>query len=61
MRIDFHKNPFAVEHNNYFTKIANVCIIYDLDDWSRNPTNIFKFKTYLFGATKVVKNNDKGK
>ena len=43
------------------TKITNFCIIYDLDDWSRNPNNNFKFKNCLFGASNVVKNSDKGK
>ena len=36
-------------------KIVNVYIVYDLDAWSRNPTNNFKFKNCLFGATNVVK------
>ena len=43
------------------TKIVNVYIAYDLDDWPRNPTNNFKFKNCLFGATNVVKNSDKEK
>ena len=39
----------------------NVYIVYDLDVWLRNPTNYFKFKSCLFGATSTVKNNDKEK
>ena len=35
--------------------------MYDLDASSRNPTNSFKFKNCLFGATGVVKNSYKGK
>ena len=31
----------------------------DLDAWSRNPSNNFKFKNCLFGATSIVKNSDK--
>ena len=41
------------------TKIVNVCIVYDLDTCPRNPTNSFKFKNCLFGATNLVKNSDK--
>ena len=43
------------------TKIVNVYIAYDLDDWPRNPTNNFKFKNCLFGVANVVKNSDKEK
>ena len=35
--------------------------MYDLDAWSRNPTNNFKFKNYLFEGTSIVKNSDKEK
>ena len=35
--------------------------MYDLDSWPRNPTNNFKFKSCLFGATNIVKNSDKEK
>ena len=35
--------------------------MYDLDAWSRNPTNNFKFKNCLFGATSIVKISDKEK
>ena len=43
------------------TKIVKVYIFFDLDAWPRNPTNNFKFKNCLFGATTVVKNSDKDK
>ena len=43
------------------TKIVNIYIVYNLDAWPRNPTNNFKFKNCLFGATNVVKNSDKEK
>ena len=46
--IKFDKDPLAVERGNYLTKIVNVYIVYDLDAWSRNPTNNFKFKNCLF-------------
>ena len=35
--------------------------MYNLDDSPRNPTNNFKFKNYLFGATSVVKSSIKEK
>ena len=35
--------------------------IYDLDAQPRNPTNSFKFKNCLFGATNIVKHSDKEK
>ena len=59
--IKFDKDALAVEQDNYLTKIANVCIVYDLDAWRRNPTNCFKFKNCLFGATIIIKNIDKEK
>ena len=42
-------------------KAVNVYIVYDLDAVPRNPTNNFKFKNFLPGATNVVKNSDKEK
>ena len=42
-------------------KIVNVYIVYDLDAWSRNPTNNFEFKNCLFEGTIILKNSDKGK
>ena len=33
----------------------------DLDAWPRNPTNNFKFRNCLFGATSVLKNSYKEK
>ena len=35
--------------------------MYDLDAWPENPTNNFKFRNCLFGATNIVKNSDKEK
>ena len=51
----FDKDPLAVKQNNYLSKIINVHIIYDLDAWSGNPSNNFKFKNCLFGATGIEK------
>ena len=53
--MEFDKDHLAVEQNNYLTKIVNVYIFYDLDTWARNPTNNFKFKNSLFGASNIVK------
>ena len=55
------KDPLAAEQNNYLSKIVNVYIVYDLHVWLRNPTNNFKFKNCLFGATSIVKSSDKEK
>ena len=59
MGIKFDKVPLSVQQNNYGSTIAY--IVYDLDAWPKNPTNNFKFKNCLFGATSVVKNRDKEK
>ena len=61
MEQKFDKDLLAVEQSNYLTKIVNVCIVYNLEAWSRNPTNNFKFKHCLLGATNMVKNGDKEK
>ena len=50
-----------MEQNNSLTKILNVYTVYNLDAWPINPTNNFKFKNCLFGATSTVKNSDKEK
>ena len=60
-RINFDKDLLAVEQNNHTTKIVNVYIVYELDDWPRNPTNNFKLKNSLFVATNTVKNSEKEK
>ena len=59
MGIKFDKDALALEQNNYASKIANVYIVYDLYAWPTNPTDSFKFKYCLFGATTVVKNSNK--
>ena len=46
MGIKFDKDPLAVEQKNYFTKIVNVYIVYDLNLGKINPTNNFKLKIY---------------
>ena len=54
MRIKFDKDPLALEQNNCLTKIVNVYIVYDLNYWPKDPTNNFKFKNCLLGATNIV-------
>ena len=61
MGIKFDKDPLAVEQNNYATKSVHIYMVYDLDAWSTNPTNNFKFKNCLFGPTSVIKNSDQEK
>ena len=61
MEIKFDRDLLAVEQNNYLIKIINVYIVYVLADWPRNPTNNFKFKNCLFGATNIVEKSDKEK
>ena len=38
-----------------------MCIVFDVDYWLRNPLNNSTPKKCLFGATYIVKNNDKCK
>ena len=57
--IKFNKDLLAIEQNNYLTKIVNIYTVYELNDWSRNPTINFKFKTFQFGATNIVKTSDR--
>ena len=58
--IKFDKDPLS-DQNNYLTKILNVYIAYYSDAWPRNPTNNFKFKIGLLGATIIVRKSDKEK
>ena len=57
--IKFDKFPLAVEQSS--CKIVIVYFLYVLADWPRNPTNNFKFKNCLFGATNIARNSDKKK
>ena len=59
MGIKFEKGLLAVQKNNYVVKIVNAYIVYHIETCTRNPTNNFKFKSCLFGATNTVKNSDK--
>ena len=55
MEIKFDKDLLAVEQNNSTSKITNVYIVYGLAASPRNPSNNFKFKNCLIGATSVAK------
>ena len=59
--IKFDKGSLASEQNNDLSKIVNTYIVYDIDTWPRNLTKNIKFKNCLFGATSILKNNDKEK
>ena len=48
------KDPLAVEQSNYLTKIVNVYIVCDLDNWPKNPLRNFTLKNCLIGATNIV-------
>ena len=61
MGIKYGEDTLGLEQNNFENKIVNFYIAYDLDSWSRNPINNFKFRNCLFGATSIVKNTDKEK
>ena len=55
------KDPLALEQNNYLIKIINAYIVYDLDAWTRNLSNSFRFKNCLFRITNIANNSDKEK
>ena len=55
MGIKSDKVLLAVKQNNYVSEILNIYTVYDLDAWLRNPTNNWKFKNDLFGASSIVK------
>ena len=59
--IQFNNTPLVIEQINYSSKIANVYIVNDLDNWPKNPLRNFTLKNCLFGATNTVKNNNKEK
>ena len=60
MGIKFDKDPLAVEQNYYLTKIVNVYIIFDLDDWPRNTLRNLTTKTAcIVEKTSIVKDTNK--
>ena len=61
IRIQNNKTPLAIEQINYTSGIVNVCIVYNLDNWQKNLLRNLTQKSCLFGATNMIKNNDKEK
>ena len=57
--IKFYKDSLAVEQNNYWNKVVNAYIAYDLDAWPRNPAKNSKFNNCLFRETNILNNSDK--
>ena len=45
-------------HSNF---VLNLYIVYELNNWPRNPTNNYTLKNYLFGTVKLTRNADKSK
>ena len=45
--IQFNSTSSVIEQNNYTTKIVNVYIIYDLDNWAKNLLRNFTLKNCL--------------
>ena len=59
--IQFNSTFLVKQQNNYATKIVNVYIVYDLDNWPKNPLRNFTLKNCLLGLTNIVKDNAKEK
>ena len=55
--MQFNSTLLVTEQINNARKILNVYIVYDLDNWPKNPEILH----CLFGATNVVKNSDNEK
>lgn len=51
----FNYSILSVTQNNYKTKIVNVFIFYDLNNWPRSVIEKFKIKICLFCITNIVK------
>ena len=46
-----NNTPLVIEQNNYATKIVNVYIFYDLDNWPKNLHRNVTLKDYLVRLT----------
>ena len=46
-----NNTSLVIEQNNYATKIVNVYIFYDLDNWPKNLHRNFTLKDYLVRLT----------
>ena len=47
MGVKFDKDPFAIEQNNYLTKIVNIYVVYDLEAWPKIRLRNFTVKNCL--------------
>ena len=52
------QNSSSSLHSNF---ILNLCIVYELNNWLRDPTNSFPLNNCLFGKVKLIRNNIKRK
>ena len=59
--VQLDTTPLVIKQRSYATKIANVFIVCDWDNRPKNLLRNFSLKNCLFGATNVVKDNDKEK
>ena len=58
--IQFNNTLLVREQNNYTSRIVNVYIVYDLDNWPKNPQWNFTLKLFVHNNS-YSKNNDKEK
>ena len=61
IRIQFDNSVLVADQNNYATEIVNAYIVYDLNDWPKNPNRNLKLENCSFCATNIRKNNSKSK
>ena len=40
----FNNSLLVIEQNNYGSRIVNVYVVYDLDNWPKNTLKIFTLK-----------------
>ena len=53
--IQFNSTLLVNEQNNCTTKIVNIFVVYDLDNWPKTPLRNFTLQNCLFGLTNIVK------
>ena len=58
--LEFNNSVFN-SSSLYSNFILILCTVYELNNWSRNPTNNFSPKNCLFGTVKSTRNADKSK
>ena len=59
--MQFNNTPLFAKQNNNKTKNVNAYIVYELDNQPKILLGNFTLEEFLFGATNIVKNNDKEK